>query len=66
MSGKEKGNPHQRIALRLLIQSALSCLMRYAYQAYGVIQHIPVGRIRRSRRIRQDKAHQINNLRAIL
>ncbi|WP_212591106.1 hypothetical protein, partial [Escherichia coli] len=38
------------------------CLMRYAYQAYGVIQHIPVGWIRRSRRIRQDKAHQFNNL----
>ncbi|SMB21433.1 hypothetical protein ECWI1_103 [Escherichia coli] len=33
MSGKEKGNPHQRIALRLLIQSALSCLMRVAHQA---------------------------------
>ena len=33
MSGKEKGNPHQRIALRLLTRSALSCLMRVTHQA---------------------------------
>ncbi len=35
--------------------------MRYAYQAYGVIQHYPVGRIRRSLNCTPNVGHNLTS-----